>query len=102
MTISGYGPAQPPERPVHITLNGKPLQGEGIEALRRDLSAGSAAYRLGAKCPREPASLELFIDIGEKTQAGDMVYRTGAAFISEGLLMAYSIEPSNEETLWFR
>ena len=102
LRVAGYGAARPLNRPVTITVDGRPLRGTGVAALRRDLSNRRAAYRLAGRCPRQRSSIALFLYAGEQT-GGVVSYSAGQALIVNGALRNYSgLEPANSETFWFR
>jgi hypothetical protein len=102
LQVTGYGPSRPLTRLASLTVNGAPLRGTGVEALRRDLSRRAAVYRLGARCPQERNGIALIIDIGEKLPSGEMVFRSGSAMIRGNRLHAYGLQSVTADAFWFR
>ncbi len=85
-----------------IFVNDRPLRGESVTALRRDLSNSRAVYRLGAVCLQTSGSFQLYIDTGEKPHTGDVIFKKGVAYINNDELKMYRTELSNSESFWFR
>jgi hypothetical protein len=103
LRVSGYGASKPLTGVASITVNDVALEGAAVEALRRDLSKRRAAYRLGARCPRESNSISLFIVSGEKLQAGDVAYWSAVASIRGERLQSYSgLQEAGPDSFWFR
>lgn len=100
LRIEGVAPAQPTNGAT-IFVNGRPLRGEGVAALLRDLSR-PAVYRFGAQCAQPSGSFVLHIDFGEKPARGDVIFNRGRAYIKNGELKVYRMEESNNEAFWFR
>lgn len=92
-----------PTQGAAIFVNDRPLRGERAAVLKRDLSTPRAVYRLGAVCMRTSGSFQLYIDTGEKPQSGDVIFKTGVAYIKNDELKMYrGLEPGNSEAFWFR
>lgn len=103
LRVGGYSTARPPDRPVEILVDGRSLRGARVEALRHDLASRAAVYRLGVLCAHDEASLNLFIHTGERVENGEIVFRTGVAFIRDGALLEYNgLEPTDADSFWFR
>lgn len=85
-----------------IFVNDRPLRGESVGALKRDLSNPRAVYRLGAVCTRPSGSFQLYIDTGEKPHTGDVIFKKGVANIKNDELKVYHTERSNSDSFWFR
>ena len=103
LRISGYGNARPEGRITEITANNRAISGSGVGTLLRDLASRRAVYRLGVLCFREGTGMELRIASGEKTEAGNVIFRTGAAFIRNGELQHYTgLEDATADSFWFR
>jgi hypothetical protein len=107
--IANYGARLPyPGTGPTITSNGRPVRGPLIEALRRDLSTRTAAYRLTGQCLPDREGIWLVIVSGEITypvEGGEGVMRflAGSGTIRRGRLMEYHpLTPTTEETFWFR
>lgn len=109
LRIANYGARLPyPGRGPLISSNGRPLRGLRVDALRRDLSARRAAYRLTGQCLPERGGIWLVIVSGEITYPveggeGQMRYLAGSAIIRRGRLLEYHpLLPTTEEGFWFR
>lgn len=103
LRVTGYGASKPMTGVAAITVNGAILEGAAVDALRRDLSNRRAAYRLGARCPRDSNSISLFIVSGEKLEAGEVAYRSAAALIRGNRLASYTgLQEAGADDFWFR
>ena len=107
--VANYGARLPyPGTSPIITSNGRPVRGPQIEALRRDLSTRTAAYRLTGQCLPDRDGIWFRIVSGEivypvEGADGQMRYLSGSATIRRGRLVAYHpLQPATEETYWFR
>lgn len=100
LRIIGYGASRPES--AQILLNGRPLQGPGADALRRDLSNRRAAYRIYARCTQGEPGIELVMYTGEK-RADEVTYRSGAVLIVGNRLDQYrGLDKSDADSFWFR
>ena len=71
--------------------------------LVRDLSDPVAVYRIGARCGKGEGRFGLPIQLGKKTEAGGIIYRSGSALIVNGTLESYEgLEPIDAKGFWFR
>lgn len=109
LRVANYGARLPyPGTGPIITSNGRPVRGPQIEALRRDLSTRTAAYRLTGQCRPHGRGIWFRIVSGEiiypvEGQDGQMRYLAGSATIRRGRLVEYhALQPTTEETYWFR
>jgi hypothetical protein len=102
LRVTGYGASKPFAGVAAITVNGALLEGDAADALRRDLSNRRAVYRLGARCPREPDSISLIINRGERTEAGGVAYWSASALITGHRVMFYTgLRQSTDDAFWF-
>ncbi len=100
LRIEGVSPGKP-KNGATIFVDGRPLKGQGVAALLRDLSR-PAVYRFGVECPQTSGTFQLYIDSGEKPPKGDVSFNTGVAYIKNGELKVYRMEVSDSEGFWFR
>jgi hypothetical protein len=107
--VANYGARLPyPGAGPIITSNGRLVRGPQIEALRRDLSTRTAAYRLTGQCLPDREGIWFVIVSGEiiypvEGRDGQMRYLAGSATIRRGRLVEYhALQPATEETYWFR
>lgn len=100
LRIEGVSPAKS-KNGATIFFNDRPLRGENVAALLRDLSR-SGVYRFGAECPQTSGTFQLYINSGQKPQSGEVIFRTGVAYIKNGELKVYRMQESNSEAFWFR
>lgn len=101
--ISGYGVAYPAATPVRITVNGRPVRGEGMPALARDLAERGAAYRIVGLCSRRSSDIQLQFYRGLAAPRRPVSFHVGTAEISaRGRLIYEGLEEVDAETFWFR
>jgi len=103
LRVEGYGMAKPSAGSAAVTIDRVDLEGAAANALRKDLSNRRAVYRLGARCPKESSSIALVIVSGEKTEGGEVAYRSGAALIKGNRIQSYTgLQEAAADGFWFR
>jgi len=101
LLVTGIGQRRPEGLP-EITLNGVPLRGVAVDALRRDLANWRGVYQFGAGCDQRTPGLHLSI-YSAQGPANHIVYRVGSATIrGEALIRYRPLRATSAENFYWR